>query len=98
MEKEKRTYEAVELRVEGDTTPAIRGYAAVFNSRSEDLGYFTEIVNPGAFSKTLNDGADVRALINHNPDFDFKRSERSRIQTMYSVVMDKSHTSQEAHS
>ena len=69
MKKEKRTYDAVELRVEGDTTPAIRGYAAVFNSRSEDLGYFTEIVNPGAFSKTLNDGADVRALFNHNPDF-----------------------------
>lgn len=69
MEKEQRNYEAVELRVEGDTTPAIRGYAAVFNSMSEDLGYFREIVSPGAFSKTLNDGADVRALFNHNPDF-----------------------------
>jgi len=36
----------------------------VFDSPSEPLP-FTEFVRPGAFTKTLNDGADVRLLIDH---------------------------------
>lgn len=60
-----------ELRVasgEGDNT-TITGYAAVFGKWSEDLGGFREKINSHVFDKTLNDGADVRALFNHNPDF-----------------------------
>ena len=59
----------VELRVDqdGDDPPKLEGYAAVFDSPSEDMG-FTEIIRPGAFKKTLKEG-DVRALWNHNPDY-----------------------------
>lgn len=52
-----------------DTRPRIEGYAAVFNSPSEEIeewGFrFTEIIRPGAFAKTLKE-ADVRALVNHD--------------------------------
>ena len=69
MEFEKRSIKNTELRAEGDNKPVIKGYAARFNSLSEDLGYFKEIIMPGAFRKTINDGADVRALFNHDPNF-----------------------------
>jgi HK97 family phage prohead protease len=53
--------------VSKDETPKIGGVAAVFNSLSEDLGGFREQIVPGAFKSCLNN-ADIRALINHNPD------------------------------
>jgi HK97 family phage prohead protease len=43
------------------------GYAAVFNSRSEDLGGFTEVVAPGAFRRSLQSRNDVKLLFDHNP-------------------------------
>jgi len=43
----------------------ITGWAAVFNSRSVDLGGFVEIIDPGAFRETLTT-ADVRLLVNHD--------------------------------
>ena len=69
MELEKRSIKNAEMRIEGDTTPKIRGYAAIFNTMSDDLGWFREIIHPGAFKKTINDGADVRSLFNHDPNF-----------------------------
>lgn len=39
------------------------GHAAVFNSRSLDLGGFVEVIEPGAFEKSIN--TDIRALIDH---------------------------------
>lgn len=63
---EARCLAAAELRAEEvDGKPQIRGYAAVFNSLSEDLGGFREVIRPGAFARGLA-RADVRALINHD--------------------------------
>lgn len=56
----------VELRVEGDDTPLITGYAAKFNKFSEDLGGFREKIHPKAFDDVLDN--DVRALKNHDPN------------------------------
>lgn len=47
--------------------PKITGYAAVFDKKSEDMG-FREIIRHGAFTRTLKEGADVRALVGHDPD------------------------------
>jgi len=65
---ERRSYELKEIRAfDGDTTPTISGYAAVFDSPSEDLGGFIETIAPGAFADTLD--GDVRALWNHNSTY-----------------------------
>ncbi len=63
---ERRTiaYSNLEVRAENDGKTLI-GYAAVWDSPSEFMG-FTEFVKRGAFTKTLNDGADVRLLIDHD--------------------------------
>ena len=42
------------------------GYAAVFNSRSQNLGGFTEFVAPGAFTRSLKSRNDVKLLWNHD--------------------------------
>lgn len=58
-----------EIRAASDDDPTqIVGYAAVFDSWSEDLGGFREKIRPGAFTKTLQE-ADIRALWNHDPNF-----------------------------
>jgi HK97 family phage prohead protease len=56
-----------ELRAEPDGK-AITGYAAMFDSFSEDLGGFREVIKKGAFSSVLKGNPDVRCLINHNSD------------------------------
>jgi len=56
-----------ELRAEGEAgARKIVGHAAVFNSLSEPMWGFREVVRPGAFTKTLGEGADVRAYWNHD--------------------------------
>jgi HK97 family phage prohead protease len=45
----------------------IAGYAAVFNSPSEDLGGFIEYIAPGAFDSVMND--DVRGFYNHDYNY-----------------------------
>ncbi len=63
--RETRTMSA-ELRTMGDEFSLI-GYAATFNSWSKDLGGFREKILPGAFTRSLNAKADVKALFNHDP-------------------------------
>jgi HK97 family phage prohead protease len=46
-----------------DKTYTIKGYAALFNSRTS-LGYIDEMIMPEAFDEVLNN--DVRALFNHD--------------------------------
>lgn len=59
---ETRTFK-FELDDEGKT---LQGYASVFNSESRDLGGFTEIVKPGAFTRTIKENDDIRALFDHD--------------------------------
>ena len=68
---ERRTWTGGRFQVrdhglEGDA-PRIVGYAAVFSSRSPDLGGFVEEVAPGAFTDTIATD-DITALWNHQPD------------------------------
>lgn len=49
-----------------DGSKAIEGYAAVFNSLSDDLGGFKEQIAPGAFTKALAGSPDVLCLVDHD--------------------------------
>jgi HK97 family phage prohead protease len=63
MEHEKRilAQESADVRVAGGS---IEGYAAVFGVRSEPLGGFVEVIEPGATIEF----EDVRATFNHSPN------------------------------
>lgn len=65
-EIERRTITGVEVRAEDGKPTKIVGYAAVFNSLSEELYGFREMVMPGAFDRALKEKHDVRALVNHD--------------------------------
>lgn len=54
-----------EVRAADGDGMTLTGYAARFNSRSEDMG-FREWIEPGAFTKTLRSRNDVKALVNHD--------------------------------
>ena len=59
---------ALELRATGGKSPRLEGYAAVFDSPSEDLGGFVEYVRAGAFRRTLQSNRiDPLALVHHMP-------------------------------
>lgn len=59
--------EDIVLRAEGDGM-TFSGYAAVFNSPSEDLGGFRETIREGAFDKTLSEKRAIKMFWNHNTD------------------------------
>lgn len=66
--REVRNVAVAELRAdEAGGKTKLRGYAAVFNRWSEDLGWFRERVAPGAFADAMQD--DVRALFNHDSNY-----------------------------
>lgn len=74
VEDDMRSHNKFETRVnvanfEVRETPdgmLFEGYASVFNSRSENLGGFTEFVAPGAFTRSLKSRNDVKLLWNHD--------------------------------
>ena len=72
-DRELRCYSG-EVRAEqqSDQPTWIIGYGSVFNSRSEPLWGFREIIKPGAFDDVLTN--DVRGLFNHDPNFILGRS------------------------
>lgn len=66
MQYEKR-FLTDEIRASEDSG-IITGYAARFNSPSRDLGGFVEVIERGAFKRTLQEDAqDVLALVEHDP-------------------------------
>jgi len=76
--KELRWIEAREASLR-DAGKTIAGHAARYDSLSEDLGGFVEIIRPGAFASVLRQ--DVRCLFNHNADLLLGRT-RSRTLTL----------------
>ena len=69
-----RRIQCKEVRLDDNNgKPLIRGYAAVFNQLSEDLGGFREQLNTGAFTEAMGN-SDVRALINHDPNLVLARN------------------------
>lgn len=56
-----------EIRAAGadDAGRTVVGYAAVFNSETDICGYWTEVVAPGAFARSLREN-DVVALYSHD--------------------------------
>ena len=77
MKKEQRCINisaTVEKRSNG-ALGKIFGYAAVFDSDSENMG-FIERIAPGAFKKAIKK-SDIRGLKNHNPDLIFARQGRN---------------------
>ena len=64
-----RTYKAtIGMRERADGGPPLLfGHAATFNSPSQDLGGYVEVLKSGCFAKTLQVD-DIRAFYNHNYD------------------------------
>lgn len=68
--KKKKEIRNITMPVEVRESPQggsrhIEGYALVFNTRSQDLGGFTEVISPDALDGVL-DRSDVMALLNHD--------------------------------
>jgi len=57
--------ETFEVREDSDGMH-LEGYAALFDSRSENLGGFTELIKPGAFRSSLRSRNDIKLLWNHD--------------------------------
>ena len=62
---ERRTFLTVFKRAEENDGRTVEGYAAVFNSETEIGGWYTEIIEAGAFDAALT-RSDCRALFNHD--------------------------------
>lgn len=59
----------IELRaLDGGAGAVLTGYAAVYDSPSEDFGGFRERIDRQAFTRTLSHGGDVPVTFNHNLD------------------------------
>ncbi|WP_318527769.1 HK97 family phage prohead protease [Agrobacterium tomkonis] len=55
----------VETRADGEKM-TVAGYAAVFGQETDIAEEFIEVIEPGAFERSIN-GEDVLALYQHNP-------------------------------
>lgn len=71
MERETRVFltDGLEVRAEEGRAKGIRGTAAVFGKGTVIAGLFEERIEPGAFDDAIKEGADVRGLYNHDPNY-----------------------------
>lgn len=67
-----------EVRNDENENPVVSGYASVFNKHSVNMGGWKEVVRPGAFKKTIQEG-DVRALWNHNTQYVLGRTKSNTL-------------------
>src|SRR5579871_1742059 len=103
---QQRTLRGTQLRAEsqGDEMSLV-GYAASFNTLSQDLGGFREVISPGAFKRSLASGCDCKCLFNHDASKILGRSgvnlsleEDSYGLKFRCVLNPKSDTAREVHS
>lgn len=75
LDRKGRTFASeIEVRtVNADGSIPFKGHAAQFNKRYSVYGMWLEEFAPGSFAKTIGE-ADVRALINHDPNLILARS------------------------
>lgn len=86
IETERRSIMGAEVRMEGEGNKArIVGYGAKFKVRSQDLGGFVEVIDPGFFNPAIEEAQDVRGLFNHDPSLILGRT---KPRTMELVVDD----------
>lgn len=76
---DRRSYQ-IQLRATegGDGQRHIQGHAAVFDSLSQMIWGFREVIRHGAFTDALV-RSDVRALWNHNPDYVLGRTKANTL-------------------
>jgi len=81
--REKRTIGNVVFRAAGDEAEEsrrIEGHAAVFGSETELWPGEFEVIQAGAFARTLKANADVRALFNHDPNWILARTKSGTLE------------------
>ncbi|WP_420914875.1 HK97 family phage prohead protease [Lactococcus garvieae] len=67
--KETRAFDITKFNTRSENeeqNTSIEGYAAVFNSKTRIGDWFDEVIEPGAFSRSLSENGDIRALFNHD--------------------------------
>lgn len=75
VQRRSMPFQGLEVRDLAQGGYVITGHGAVYNSMSENLGGFREIVAPGAFAEPLAKASpDVRALFNHDPNLILART------------------------
>lgn len=77
-----RDIKFAEARADTNETAVIEGYAAVFDTWSEELGGyfpFREKVAKGAFTDSITDD-DIRALFNHDPNYIIGRNKAGTLE------------------
>lgn len=83
----KRSYNFEVRASENDNKTIITGRPIVFNSRT-DLGYFDEIIEPGALDKA--DLSDVRFLVNHDVNkIPLARAKKGDDNSTMKIALDK---------
>ena len=76
MEKEIRNLGNIEIRAsENGESRKVEGYAVVFESQSEFLGFY-ETIERGAITQELVDSCDIFATFNHDMNKVFARSNK----------------------
>ncbi len=68
---------SMEIRELENNSRHVEGYAVVFDSQSEDLGFF-ETIERGAITQELVDNSDVFALMNHDDNKVLARSKNGK--------------------
>lgn len=74
---ERRTFTTTEMRLDQDNERRVVGYASVFNSLSENLGGFRELISERAFDNVMEDS--VVALINHDMNYPLARTDNNTL-------------------